>query len=167
MLGRSRAEESEFDALVRAHWGRAVASARRIVHDEGRAEEFAQEAFTRAFERWDTVAAHPAPDGWVLRVTINLAIDAVRRRTPAVSPPDAVGHEATTVARLVVRQALDSLHGKQREAICLRYLAGLEEAEIASALGCSAGSVKTHLARAMKKLRTQLSSDHLGALTDP
>lgn len=167
MFGRARGDEAAFDALYRSTWPRAVASARRIVHDVPRAEELAQEAFTRAFDRWPTVSAHPAPDAWVLRVTLNLAIDAVRRRRVELAPPESHDPEAATIAALQVRQALTALPKKQRQAIALRYLAQCEEAEIADAMGCGRGTVKTHLKRGMATLRAQLGVESLSAMAEP
>src|SRR5690606_31835183 len=78
---RSRATATaDFDDLFRGVWWRAVTTARRIVGPGGDPEALAAEALTRAYDRWPTVGRHPAPDAWVLRVTINLALDRVRRQ---------------------------------------------------------------------------------------
>jgi RNA polymerase sigma factor (sigma-70 family) len=169
---RSRATATaDFDDLFRGVWPRAVTTARRIVGSGGDPEGLAAEALTRAYDRWPTVGRHPAPDAWVLRVTINLALDRVKRQLRhsdvvidlrddapvhglVVDPSD----DATAV-RLALAAALRDLPEKQRHAVALRYLAGCQEQEIAVSLGIGPGTVKTHLKRGLSKLRDQLGAD--------
>ena len=154
----SRGDESSFDELYRAVWPRAVRAAYRIVGDPGRAEEAAQEAFVRAYDRWRTISVHPAPAAWVLRVTVNVALDAVRRKVPPVPPPETVCIEEHVVDAVMLREALAKLSPKQRETVAMRYFAGAAENEIAAALKMSQGTVKTHLARGVRRLREVLGS---------
>lgn len=162
---------ADFDDLFRAVWPRAVTTARRIVGPGGDPEALAAEALTRAYDRWPSVGRHPAPDAWVLRVTINLALDKVRR-LPV--PEDATidlrddapmrglvveSTDDTTAVRLALGAALRELPEKQRHAVALRYLAGCQEDQIAASLGINPGTVKTHLKRGLEKLRVQLGAD--------
>jgi RNA polymerase sigma factor (sigma-70 family) len=74
-------------------------------------------------------------------------------------PPDMPSAEYGMLVRLeqsAVVAALRKLPGRQREAIVLRYYAGLSEAEVAIAMGISRGAVKSHTARAMTALRADL-----------
>jgi RNA polymerase sigma factor (sigma-70 family) len=184
---RTRATATaDFDDLFRSVWSRAVTTARRIVGPGGDPEALAAEALTRAFDRWPSVGRHPAPDAWVLRVTINLALDKVRRTpattstsAPVASSSSSSGGEAfvdlregsmthglvvdssddATAVRLALGAALRALPEKQRHAVALRYLAGCQEDEIAASLGVAPGTVKTHLKRGLAKLRAELGAD--------
>jgi RNA polymerase sigma factor (sigma-70 family) len=172
MVMRTRATATaNFDDLFRVVWPRAVTTARRIVGPGGDPEALAAEALTRAYDRWPTVGRHPAPDAWVLRVTINLALDKVRRMPVpegAVidlrddAPARGLVIDSTddaTAVRLALGAALRELPDKQRQAVALRYLAGCQEDQIAASLGVSPGTVKTHLRRGLDKLRVRLGAD--------
>ena len=113
-------------------------------------------------------------DAWVLRVTINLALDRVRRPAAGATAGrgdevidlrDGVPHgvvgadDDATATRLALTAALRALPEKQRHAVALRYLAGCQEEEIAASLGVHPGTVKTHLKRGLASLRTQLGTD--------
>jgi RNA polymerase sigma factor (sigma-70 family) len=164
--GRRRSDAA-FDVLYRECWPRAVAAAVRMTQDRGRAEELAQEAFTRAYDRWRQVRKHPAPDAWILRTVNNLAIDDARRRVRRPTAPlraddsrlTSPGHERSTVIGVAVRDALAALPPKQRDAVMLRYISGLEEPEIAAAIEVRPGTVKTHLKRGTARLRELLGDD--------
>ena len=169
---RARATATaDFDDLFRAVWPRAVTTARRIVGTGGDPESLAAEALTRAYDRWPSVGRHPAPDAWVLRVTINLALDRLRRmplpESSVIDLRDDVmarglvvdSSDDTTAVRLALGAALRELPEKQRHAVALRYLAGCQEDQIAASLGISPGTVKTHLKRGLQKLRAELGAD--------
>jgi len=170
---------ADFDDLFRSVWSRAVTTARRIVGPSGDPESLAAEALTRAFDRWPTVGRHPAPDAWVLRVTINLALDRVRRQPPASdviidlrddAPVRGLVVDSTadaTAVRLALGAALRELPEKQRHAVALRYLAGCQEDEIAASLGVNPGTVKTHLKRGLSRLRDELGADPEASLAVP
>ena len=68
--------------------------------------------------------------------------------------------------RRTLVQALLRLPRRQREAVALRYLVDLPEREVASVLGLSTGTVKTHLHRGLAALRTVLGPESLGGDTD-
>lgn len=146
--------EEAFDEL----FPRAVRLAHRLLGDRAAAEDVAAEAMARAYARWPKVSVLPYRDGWLLKVTTNLAIDRLRRRTPDVSAPPVADFEDGVDLRLALNAALLTLAPRQRQAITLRYLGGLSDKEVASALGISLGSVKTHIHRGLHGLRSRLGA---------
>jgi RNA polymerase sigma factor (sigma-70 family) len=126
----------------------------RILGNASEAEDVAAETSARALDAWRRVGAMQLPTGWVVRVATNLAIDTVRRRRFVTD--DSVGIRAQTDetdSTLAVREMLRHLPRRQRDVLALRYLADLSEAEIASVLDISPGSVKRHASRAVERLR--------------
>jgi RNA polymerase sigma factor (sigma-70 family) len=123
------------------------------VGDDATAEDVAAEALARAYARWSRVAELPYRDAWVLRVAANLAIDETRRRRPLGTVAPSPDPDDATTLRLALSAGLRSLPRRQRQAVALRYLAGLSDREVAGALGISIGSVKTHLHRDRAALR--------------
>jgi len=155
MARRSR-EEEEFTVVFRDLFPRAYRVAYRMLDDRGAAEDVAAEAMSRAFARWSTVSNLDYRDAWVMRVTMNLCLNSLRRHSLLVAPPDPTSIEDATATRLALVAALAALPTRQREVVVLRHLGGLPELEVARALGIGAGTVKTHLKRGLEALRGQL-----------
>jgi RNA polymerase sigma factor (sigma-70 family) len=96
---------------------------------------------------------------WVVRVSSNLAIDRWRRHrrartyeskpAPAATDPDP--------ERVDLYRALDALPRRQRDVVVLRYLADMSEDDVARAIGCSVGTVKSNAARGRAALRAVLT----------
>jgi RNA polymerase sigma-70 factor (sigma-E family) len=151
---------TDFEQLFDRAWSRCRHLAVRIVRDDAVAEELAAEAFARAWARWPWLSRTDSPEGWLMRVTTNLAIDAVRRRrVTAVEPEEVRAMDEVATLHVALMAALRSLPKRQRQAIVLRYLAGMSEAEVSAALGVSAGSVKTHVHRGIAALGRSLGPD--------
>jgi RNA polymerase sigma-70 factor (sigma-E family) len=144
-----------FEETFEGLYARAYGVAYQLVGRRSEAEDVAQETLARAFARWPRVRSYA--EAWVVRVAGNLAIDGWRRgrrldhsaiADAAVAGPDA--------HRVDLQRALHKLSRRQRDVLILRFLADLPEAEVARALGCSAGSVKQHASRGLAALRTSL-----------
>jgi RNA polymerase sigma-70 factor (sigma-E family) len=138
---------------------RVVRSARRVTGDPWLAEDVAVEALARAHARWTRVEALPWRDAWVLKVASHEALRQVSRRPPLYSPQQSLDPADEVVLRTALVAALVHLPRRQRETIALRYLCDLPEAEVAKALGMSAGTVKTHIHRALAALRNSVGTD--------
>jgi RNA polymerase sigma-70 factor (sigma-E family) len=150
-------EPNSFDAAFAELYRRAYQVAFTMLGSRPEAEDLAQEALARAFLHWKKVEPYATP--WVLRVTGNLAIDALRRRRLArrlhVAPvPDVVEGE-----RVDLQRALAGISRRQRSAVVLRYFADMSEADVAATLGCSVGTVKKHTSRGLQTLRRLLETE--------
>lgn len=151
-----------FDALFRREFGPITRTAYLIVGDWEVAREIAQDAFVQVLRHWKQVQEMESPGGWVRRVAIRDAVRTRRRDARVRSllrtiTPSLVGErEAVAVD---VREALLTLPRQQRAVIALYYLDDQPVAEIASLLGCSEGTVKTHLSRGRAALAMQLRAE--------
>jgi RNA polymerase sigma-70 factor (ECF subfamily) len=158
-------------AFVRRFQSRVYGLAVLIVRDAGRAEDVAQEAFARA---WRHAGAYDARRGsvttWLLTITRNLAIDAVRveRARPAdpteavdlrvadgIDPGEAAVH-AAEVGR--VTTALSRLPHEQRRALVLASLYGRSAREVSELEGIPLGTAKTRIRTALLRVRDDLDA---------
>lgn len=143
-----------FEELYRVGYRAAYA----ILGNRHDAEECAQEAMARLLTRWVRVRTYAPP--WVARVATNLALDRVRAHKRAEDrsphPSEHTADEELTDRRRDLGIALAALPRRQREAVVLRYLVDLSERETATAMGCSVGTVKSTVARALERMKTEL-----------
>ncbi|MBP8128607.1 MAG: sigma-70 family RNA polymerase sigma factor [Candidatus Hydrogenedentes bacterium] len=175
-LALKAGDREAFEELVRRHQGRVYAVAYRLTGNREDALDVAQDAFLKAFRKigyWRPIGGFLP---WLLRLTRNQAIDHLRRRERRRHEPleeasraqrDGMTAETAPVttdaavrAREIdqrVREALVRLSPSQSTVFILRHYEGLALAEIAEQLGCTVGSVKVHLFRALKKLRKELA----------
>ncbi|MBK5268126.1 MAG: sigma-70 family RNA polymerase sigma factor [Acidimicrobiia bacterium] len=126
------------------------------LRDAGLAREATDEAFVRAFERWETVKDYDNPTGWVYRVALNWGRSRLRRRKFEVvgAVPERGAYRSGFDPDL--DQALAKLPLDDRAMVVLKHLAGWTYEEIAEALGMKAGTVKSRLHRILSDLRTVL-----------
>lgn len=133
------------------------------------AEELAQEALARAYERWPRVETMRSPEAWTYRVAFNLARSAARRRAAERRALRRMNSRAPVLpdaaTALAVRHAVLALPSRQRAAIVARFYAGLSVAETAEALGCAAGTVRALTAQAIASLRRSglVDSEEVGS----
>jgi RNA polymerase sigma-70 factor (ECF subfamily) len=135
----------------------------RRVAGPGDAEDVAAEVMGRAFARWPKVKLLPYRRAWVARVAFNEALDvyrlANRRRGAGGGQPVSRDMADDLAVRVALNEALAKLPKRQREVVALRYLADLSEADTASLLGLTVGSVKQHARRALQAMRERLGAD--------
>jgi RNA polymerase sigma-70 factor (sigma-E family) len=149
-------KDEDFEAAFDQMLGRAYQHALWLVGSPALAEDLAAEALTRTYARWPRVRTLDYRDAWVLRVVTNLAIDSFAKRQVPINDVAVLGLEEAAVLRVTLAQALRALPARQRDAVVLRYLVDLSEADTAEALGVARGTVKSHLNRAVGHLRRVL-----------
>ena len=154
------AEANDFAQFVEAREGALRRSAWLLTGDWGLAEDLVQTALARAWPRWERINRRDDPEVYVRRVMVNTWTTWSRRRwrgekaSPALPEAPAVGDLAAQVAmRMALQGALQALTGRQRAVLVLRVYDDLPEAKVAQMLGCSVGTVKSALSRALARLR--------------
>jgi RNA polymerase sigma-70 factor (ECF subfamily) len=150
-----------FDALFTDSFRTVVRTVWFVVGDWEDARELAQDSFAAAFVHWRKVSTYENPGAWVRRVAIRKAVRARgrSRRRDAVGIATVPDANQTDVG-LDVRVAILRLPTQQRAAVVLHYLHDLPVAAVARELGCSEGTVKTHLSRARQTLAGLLREEH-------
>jgi RNA polymerase sigma-70 factor (ECF subfamily) len=143
--------------------GNVYGYARSIVRNDHDAEDVVQQVFTRMLTAIQSYEQRSVPfSAWLLRITHNMAIDYLRRRTPICEEPEKVVVEERAEfeagqLRDALRDALADLPELQREIVVLRHLGGLSPREIAERLGRSEDSVHGLHHRARRALKLALA----------
>ena len=178
-------EDDAFAELVRRHQRPVYLLARSLVRDAAEAEDMTQEAFLRASRNLDLLADPGRFGVWLRRITFGVCVDWLRKFRPQLfrstdaRPTDANGH-AHDGAALVeelgdpapspfdalaqreltrrVMSALDRLPARYRVPLTLYHIDGLSHARVAAALGVSAGTVRSLVSRARRRLAAGLAS---------
>lgn len=174
-----RGDAGGLEALVRRHHDRAVGAAYLVVRDRGLAEDAAQAAFVRAFEKIHLFDEGRPFAPWFMKIVLNGAVEASRRRGREASREVADGEQL--LVRLAdpgsgphgdvekaeasrrVWAALGQLPPAQRAAVVQRYFLGMTEAEMAGGGATPAGTVKSRLSAARKRL-SEILRPQFGAI---
>jgi RNA polymerase sigma-70 factor (sigma-E family) len=173
----SRADADEaIESLFHAHYARTVYTAVSLVADWDLAEQLAQEAYLRVWRRWRWINDPEAAPLYLKRTVLNLSRETIRRRMierralKARSQERPVTQEQATDPAAIVelRRAIASLPERKRECVVLRYLLGMSEAETATLLGISVGTVKSQTHKGLQLLRERLDGPAAApAVRDP
>ncbi|MEU4163669.1 SigE family RNA polymerase sigma factor [Actinoplanes sp. NPDC026670] len=153
-----------FEAFLRQSAPALLRLGNALTLDRAAAEDLAQETLIRVGLAWSRVRRDGNPDGYAQRTMVNLFLNERRRRRPipVADLPDRADEDAALASiddTAVVRQLLAGLPPQQRAAIALRYLADQPDDQIAAILGCSAGTVRSHLSRGLATLRERMTAE--------
>jgi RNA polymerase sigma-70 factor (ECF subfamily) len=164
--------EAAFEELMAATQRRVAALAYRLLGSREEARDATQEVYLRVYRFLPRFRPFEDVHAWLYRVTVNVCRDLRRRRRAATPLPEADGaqpaalvvdggaeesaraaQEATLLAR-----ALATLPEKERRAVVLRDLEGLQTADVARVLGSSPVTVRTQICSARKRLHAFLAA---------
>lgn len=158
--GGEMGDTSGFDALYAASVSRLTGQLYLLTGDREEARDCVQDAFERAWLRWERIAATEDPEAWIRTVARRLAISrwrkvrnaggAWRRRHHGQDVHD--DHAGPSSDRLALVEALQHLPVAQRTAIVLHHLCDLDVAAVAAETGTGVSAVKSQLARGRRAL---------------
>lgn len=156
-----------FEILLRQHERLVLGSASRLLGHADDAKDAAQEVFLRLFKYAGSLDPDQPLGPWLYRVTVNVCRDAVRQRMAArlvFAQDDPAGHPGgaidggvegallTRQRRRVMREALAEMPERERLALVLRDIEGLETHDVARMLGTSEVTVRTQVSRGRLRL---------------
>ena len=157
------AADLTFDEFFETHRDRLFSALWLLCHDRHEAEELAQDAFLKLWERWEQIRGLDDPTGYLYRTALNLyrnrrrrAALALRRLVRAAPAPDPI---AAVDDRDAVVRALGALTPRQRSALVLTDLLDMTSKEAARALGVRASTVRVLAARARAALRDEIGGE--------
>ena len=161
------------EVLFELHRARVLRTAYGIVGRHHLAEDVTQQVFVELFTAIGRFDPERPFAPWLYRIVVNISLKELRRRhlrslpleeaaadLPSPDPlPDLIAEESEV--RRSIWTAIQSLSPKQRAAIVLRYYHGFGEAEMAVALGCRRGTVKSRLHSARRRLEALLRDSRI------
>lgn len=153
-----------FGKLIQAFQDRLFRLGLRLFGQRAEAEDFAQEALIRVYEKRRLYDAQRPLAPWLFTVAVNLGRERLRRRREwpqgdqlpeGAQEPDGEKSLLRAERKQVVQLALSRVPVPFRECLALRYEAGLSLQELAQALGLPIGTVKSRLSRGLAAFAKQ------------
>jgi RNA polymerase sigma-70 factor (sigma-E family) len=154
-----------FEDFVRSETAGLLRSAYLLTGSAASAEDVVQETLTRLYPRWDKVQAATYPQAYVRRSVVNTFLNSRRLRSAQEIVVEDVGDRASSLdlAQSVadsdlVWSLLGRVGERQRAALVLRYFHDWPDADIAQAVGCRTGTVRSLLSRGLTALRAEMAA---------
>lgn len=156
--------ETTFERLLATHERMVLRTAYRLLGRLEDAQDASQEVFLRLHRHMDRIDLEQGITSWLYRTTVNYCFDTMRRRKP-LDPiefePPVAGRQQEDLElaerRKLVAAALLDLPEKERAAIVLREIEGLETGEVARILGSSEGTVRSQVSVGKARLKDALA----------
>lgn len=172
MIDDPPAGDAALRDFVRASWPRLLRTAHLLCGDRDEAEDLVQTTLVKVVRSWRRVQRADEPYAYARAVLANTAASRWRRRkrlaellpdrpVPQAAPDPAAG----VVLRDALWRALQDLPPRTRAVLVLRYFEDLTEAQTATVLGCSPGTVKSQASRGLARLRECLDAEDLTPLS--
>ena len=157
-------EAPSFEQFFANEYRRVVGLVAVLCKRPSVAEELAQDAFVKAYGRWDRICEYDDPGAWVRRVAINLTLSSLRRTSREVRMLARMALRREPTSELAVGDdefwsAVRDLPRREAQCIALRYLDDRSTSEIAAVLAIAESTVRVHLHNAHRKLATVLAED--------
>jgi RNA polymerase sigma-70 factor (ECF subfamily) len=174
----SDALPASYEELVRQYGRRVLSIAYDYVKDYDLAQDVTQEVFIRVWQKGEEFKAEASLFSWIYRITVNLAIDHLRKSKSRSKLSDSEGRyieqyraeqdsgstsmvPGDDMERSEIRERIDTslevLSENQKKAFILRYYQEMSIDEIASIMGCQESTVRQHLFRATHKEKNGIS----------
>jgi RNA polymerase sigma-70 factor (sigma-E family) len=153
---------TSYEEYVTLRWAALYRTAYLMTGAHADAEDLVQTTLVKVYAAWDRVARADSPDAYVRRTLVNCFVSGrrpmrVSRERVVAAVPDAGAAPEGPDERLSLWPHVMALPPKQRAVVVLRYWEDLTEQQIADALGCSTGTVKSNASLAMRSLRARMA----------
>jgi RNA polymerase sigma-70 factor (sigma-E family) len=163
LRSRPQTRSTTYEEYVASRWSTLYRTAYLLTGNHADAEDLAQSALVKTYLAWDKVTEAASPDAYVRRILTNAFISSrrplrVSRERLVDRAPDSAVTTDLNEERLTLWPHVAALPPKQRAVVVLRYYEDLSEQQIADALGCSPGTVKSNASLALRALRARLTS---------
>lgn len=154
-------DEAGFRTFVETNGATLLHAARLLTGDHHRGEDLLQGALTKVYLKWDRI---DAPLAYARKALVTGHIDTTRRRWWGERPTEVLPETAdadglvASDERDELRRLLNGLNARERAVVVLRYYCDQSEQETAATLGMPVGTVKSTCARALARLRVEVTA---------
>lgn len=156
-VGQVHHDDGTFESFVAARSGALFRTAYLLTGNHPDAEDLLQVTLVKLYVAWGRARAAASTEAYARTVLANAFMSSRRpvrftRERLVASPPEQPAPEAGAEDRISLWDQVVDLPPRQRAVVVLRYYEDLSEAEIAEALGCSRGTVKSTASAALRSL---------------